>query len=175
MASFQFSRSVMSDFATPWTAACHASLSITNSQSLLQLTSIESVRPSNQLAHPLSSPSPSAFNLSQHQGLFQRVSSSHQVAKVTHVQVFFNCGKINVTEVATLTVLKCEVQWCLFGDCTCVREGPLSALCCLHDADLLQLGAGCSEPAISSMSPRAALPVVASSPLRDLELEPVAF
>ena len=32
--------------------------------------------------HPLSSPSPPAFNLSQHQGLFQWVSSSHQVAKV---------------------------------------------------------------------------------------------
>ena len=34
-----------------------------------------------QLSHPLSSPSP-AFNLSQHQGLFKWVSSSHQVAKV---------------------------------------------------------------------------------------------
>ena len=36
-------------FATPWTAACLASLSITNSQSLLQLMSIESVMPSNHL------------------------------------------------------------------------------------------------------------------------------
>ena len=35
-----------------------------------------------QLSHPLSSPSPPAFNLSQPQGLFQWVSSSHQVAKV---------------------------------------------------------------------------------------------
>ena len=35
-----------------------------------------------QLSHPLSSPSPPAFTLSQHQGLFQWVSSSHQVAKV---------------------------------------------------------------------------------------------
>ena len=33
-------------------------------------------------SHPLSSPSPPAFNLSQHQGLFQRVTSSIQVAKV---------------------------------------------------------------------------------------------
>ena len=32
--------------------------------------------------HPLSSPSPPAFNLSQHQGLFKWVNSSHQVAKV---------------------------------------------------------------------------------------------
>ena len=35
-----------------------------------------------QPSHPLSSPSPPAFSLSQHQGLFQGVSSSHQVAKV---------------------------------------------------------------------------------------------
>ena len=36
-------------FATPWTAACQASLSITNSRSLLKLMSIESVIPSNHL------------------------------------------------------------------------------------------------------------------------------
>ena len=42
-------------FATPWTAACQASLYITNSQSLLKLMSIESVMPSNHLilSHPL--------------------------------------------------------------------------------------------------------------------------
>ena len=56
-------------FATPWTAAHQASLSIINSHSLLRLTSIESVMPSNHLI--LSFPSPSTFNLSQHQGLFQ--------------------------------------------------------------------------------------------------------
>ena len=49
----QFSRVQL--FATPWTAACQASLSITNSQSLLKLMSIESVMPSNHLifCHPL--------------------------------------------------------------------------------------------------------------------------
>ena len=46
---FQFSHSVISSSATPWTAACQASLSITNSQSLLKLISIESVMPSNHL------------------------------------------------------------------------------------------------------------------------------
>ena len=56
-------------FATPWTAACQASLSITNSQSLLKLRSMELVMPSNH--HPLSPLSPSAFHLSQHQSLFQ--------------------------------------------------------------------------------------------------------
>ena len=56
-------------FATPWTAARQASLSITNSRSLLKLIYIESVM--LQPSHPLSSPSPPAFNPSQHQGLFQ--------------------------------------------------------------------------------------------------------
>ena len=53
--SVQFSRSVVSNSETPWTAACQASLSITNSQSLLKLMSIESVMPSNHLilCHPL--------------------------------------------------------------------------------------------------------------------------
>ena len=47
---FQFSHSVTSDFLRPpWTAACEASLSITNSWSLLKLMSIESVIPSNHL------------------------------------------------------------------------------------------------------------------------------
>ena len=47
---------------TPWTAACQASLSITNSWSLLKLMSIESVMPSNYLilCHPLLLP-PSIF------------------------------------------------------------------------------------------------------------------
>ena len=40
-----------------------------------------------QPSHPLPSPSPPAFNFSQHQGLFQRVSSSHQVAKVLEIQL----------------------------------------------------------------------------------------
>ena len=39
------------------------------------------------LSHLLSSPSPPAFNLSQHQGLFQLISSSHQVAKVLELQL----------------------------------------------------------------------------------------
>ena len=60
--SVQFSRSVMSDSATPWTAAHQASLSITNSQSLLKLMSIKSMRPSSHLilCHPLFLP-PSIF------------------------------------------------------------------------------------------------------------------
>ena len=57
-------------FATSWTAAHQASLSIANSWSLLKLMSIEWMMPSNYLilCRPLL---PLAFNLSQHQGLFQ--------------------------------------------------------------------------------------------------------
>ena len=40
-----------------------------------------------QPPHPLLSPSPPALNLSQHQGLFQWVSSSHQVTKVLEIQL----------------------------------------------------------------------------------------
>ena len=40
-----------------------------------------------QPSHSLSSPSPPAFNLSQHQGLFQWVSSLHQVARVLEFQL----------------------------------------------------------------------------------------
>ena len=73
-------------FVTPWTAAHQASLSFTISWSLLKLMSIELVMSFNHiiLCHPPSLP---AFNLSQHQGLFQWVSSSHQVAKVLELQL----------------------------------------------------------------------------------------
>ena len=49
ISSVQFSHSVVFDSATPWTAACQASLSITNSRSLLKLMSIHLVMPSNHL------------------------------------------------------------------------------------------------------------------------------
>ena len=45
-------------------------------------THVHRVGDAIQPSHPLSSPSPHALNLSKHQGLFQWVSSSHQVAKV---------------------------------------------------------------------------------------------
>ena len=53
--SVQFSRSVLLLFATRWTAACQASLSITNSRGLLKLMSTELVMSSNHLifCHPL--------------------------------------------------------------------------------------------------------------------------
>ena len=71
-------------FVTVWTTTCQALLSFTISQSFLKPMSIELVVLSN---HPLSSPSPPVFNLSQKQGLFQWVNSSHQVAKVLEFQL----------------------------------------------------------------------------------------
>ena len=56
---------------------------------LLELaqTHVHWVSDAIQLSHPLSSPSPPAFNLSQHQCLFQWVSSLHQVAKILEFQL----------------------------------------------------------------------------------------
>ena len=73
-------------FVTPWTEAHQASLSFTISRSLLKLMCIELVMPSNHfiLCCPLPPP---AFNLSQYQGLFKWVSSSHQVVKLLELQL----------------------------------------------------------------------------------------
>jgi len=73
-------------FATPWTAARQASLSITNSWNLLKLMSIESVMPSNHLILCcLLLLLPSIF--SQHHDLFKQVSSLQQKAKVLEFQL----------------------------------------------------------------------------------------
>ena len=70
---------------TPWTSACQASLSsITISLSFPQ-THVHWLSDAIQSSHPLLSPFP-AFSLSQHQGIFQGVSSSYQVAKVLELQ-----------------------------------------------------------------------------------------
>ena len=82
----QFSHSVGSLSVTPWTAACQASPSITNSWSLLKLMSLESVMPSNHLilCRPLLLPSifPSISVFSN-----ESASYSHQVAKVLEFQL----------------------------------------------------------------------------------------
>ena len=50
-------------------------------------THVHRVGDAIQPSHPLLSPSPPAFNLSKHQGLFQWVSSLHQVANVLEFQL----------------------------------------------------------------------------------------
>ena len=56
---------------------------------LLELarTHVHQVGDAIQPSHPLLSPSPPAFNLSQHQSVFQGAGSSHQVAKVLELQL----------------------------------------------------------------------------------------
>ena len=75
-------------FATPWIAGCQASLSITNSQSLLKLMPIKSVMPSSHLIlyHPLLflPPIPPSIRVFSKKGLF---NSSHEVAKVLEFQL----------------------------------------------------------------------------------------
>ena len=67
---------------------------------LLELTQTHVHRVSDaiQSAHPLSSPSLPAFNLSQHQGLFQGVSSSHQMAKVIGVSASASVIPVNIQD-----------------------------------------------------------------------------
>ena len=78
-------------FTTPWTAVHQAFLSMNNSQSSLRLKlllkHVHRVGDAIQPSHPLSSPSPPTFNLSQHQGIFKWVSSSHEVAKALELQL----------------------------------------------------------------------------------------
>ena len=82
-------------FATPRTAACQASLSITNSYSLLNLMSIELVMPSNHLilCRPLLSPTifPSIR-------VFSNVSSLHQVAKVLELPASTSVLPMNIQD-----------------------------------------------------------------------------
>ena len=87
----------MSNSVTPWTAAHQASLSITNSRSLLKLMSIESVMPSNRLilccpfsAHLQSSPTSGSFIMSQ----------------------FFPSGGQSIGVSATASVLPKNIQDC---------------------------------------------------------------
>ena len=72
-------------FATPWISAHQAFLSYY----LLEFpqTHVHWVDDAIQPSHPLLLPSPPPLNLSQHQGLFQWVTSSHQVAKVLKLQL----------------------------------------------------------------------------------------
>ena len=72
-------------FATPWTAARQASLSITNSRSSFKLMSIVSVMPSSHLilCRPLLLLPPIPLSI----GHFQWVNSSHEVSKVLEFQL----------------------------------------------------------------------------------------
>ena len=80
ISSVQFSHSVVSGSLWPHQLQ-HAGLPVHHQLSEFTQTHVHWVRDTIQPSQPLSSPSPPALNLTQHQGLFQWVSSSHQVAK----------------------------------------------------------------------------------------------
>ena len=78
--SVQFSHSVMSDSLWPH-ELCTPGLPVHHQLPEFTQTHAHQVGDAIQPSHPLSSPSPPAPNPSQHQGLFQWVNSSHDVAK----------------------------------------------------------------------------------------------
>ena len=99
--SIQFSRSVVSDSVTPWTAVCQASLSITNSWSLLKLMSIKSVMPSNHLI--LCSP-------------FSFCSQCFPASGSFQMSQFFASGVQSIGASASTWVLPMNIQdWCPLG------------------------------------------------------------
>ena len=100
--SVQFSCSVMSDFATPWTAACQASIN----HQLLEFTQthVHWVSDTTQESHPLLSPSPPAFNLSQQQ--------SFQISQ------FFASGGQNIGVSASTSDLPINIHYWFPLECT---------------------------------------------------------
>ena len=85
--SVQFSRSVTSDSLRPMN---HSTPGLPVHHHLLDFTQthVRQVRDAILPSHPRSSPSPPAHNPSQHQSLFQWVTTSHEVAKVLEFQLW---------------------------------------------------------------------------------------
>ena len=94
-ASVQFSHSVVSASATPWTAAHQASLSFTNSQILLKLMSIKSVMPSNHLTSVI--PFSSCLQSFPFSGSFP-------------ISQFFTSGSQSIRASATASVFPMNIQ-----------------------------------------------------------------
>ena len=84
--SVQFSHSVVSDSLWPH-GLQHSRPPCPSPAPKVTQTHVHQVGDAIQPSHPLSSLSPPTFNLSQHQGLYQWVSSSHQVAKLLELQL----------------------------------------------------------------------------------------
>ena len=85
-------------FATPWTAACQASPSHHLLPELAHQTHVRWVSDAIQPSHPLSSPSPPAFSLSQHQGIYFSVSQ------------FFSSGGQSFGVLVSESVLPLNIQ-----------------------------------------------------------------
>ena len=93
----QFSCSILFDCLQPHELQ-HARLPCTSPTPRDCSTHVHWVRDAIQPSHPLSSPSPPAFNLSQRQGLFQWVSSSLQVAQVLGVSASASVLPMNIQD-----------------------------------------------------------------------------
>ena len=94
--------------ATPWAVACQAVL---HHLPEFAQTHVPWVGDVIQPSHPLSSPSPPALNLSQHQGLFQWVGCSCQVAKVLGLLFFW---------IKMLHAIKCtDLKWTVMVNFVC--------------------------------------------------------
>ena len=84
--SVQFIHSVVSDTLWPINSSTPG-FPVHHQLPELTQTHVHQVGDAIQPSHPLSSHSPPAFNLSQHQGLFQWISSSYKVSKVLEFQL----------------------------------------------------------------------------------------
>ena len=99
--SVQFSRSVLSD--SLWPRESQHTRPLVHHQlpesTQTHVHRVDAIQPS----HPLLSPSPPAVNHSQPQGLFQRVGSSHQVAKILELQL--SALPVNIR------LIPCRIDW----------------------------------------------------------------
>ena len=110
ISSVRFSHSVVFDSLWPH-GLQHVRLPWTSPSSEACSNSCPWVSDTIQASHPLSPPSPPAFNLLQHQGLFQRISSLHQVDKVLELMPWctsFPTWKQSIVPCLVLTL----ASWC---------------------------------------------------------------
>ena len=98
----------------------HARLSCSSLSSGVAQTHVHWVNDSIQLSHPLSFPSP-ALSLPQHQGVFQWVSSLHQVVKILELQ-----------QQSFQWVFRVDFQWIFRADF--LEDGLVGSPCCSRDS-----------------------------------------
>ena len=135
--SDQISRSVVSDSLRPHKLQ-HARPPCPSPTPEVYSNSCHWVSDAIQPSHPLSSPSPPALNLSQHQGLFQCVSSLHQVAKVFAVSVSKSVLPVNTQDWSPLRwtdwiALQSKGLSRVFSNTTVQKHQFFGALTSLHD------------------------------------------
>ena len=109
----------------------------------LTQTHVHRVSDAIQPSHPLSSPSPPAFNLSQQQGLFTWVSSSHQVTRVLELQLQLSVLPMNIQDWFPRTFSRTSRKWGKESLCSGLRQLPTLLNFCrlyLHFSEALRAG-----------------------------------